>query len=108
MFKEGRPLWGLKIRANEGRGQTCLDYAKCSRIWRNSKKHCVFFYGGLNNDGRRSRPLWGGKIIFQMILQGIRQGRAYSARPARHGGESKDSKAEAYKNEDYNHKRSEP
>ena len=34
MFKEGRPLWGLKIRANEGRGQTCLDYAKCSRIWR--------------------------------------------------------------------------
>jgi len=39
MFKEARPLWGLKIRANESRGQTCLDYAKCSRIWRNSINH---------------------------------------------------------------------
>ena len=58
--------------------------------------------------GGVAAPFGGGKIIFQMILQGIRQGRAYSARPARHGGESKDSKAEAYKNEDYNHKRSEP
>ena len=41
------PLWGLKIRANEGRGQTCLDYAKCSRIWRNSKKTLRVFLRGI-------------------------------------------------------------
>ena len=40
------PLWGLKIRANEGRGQTCLDYAKCSRIWRNSKNHHSMIFSG--------------------------------------------------------------
>ena len=50
------PLWGLKIRANEGRGQTCLDYAKCSRIWRNSKKHKVFFAGDKTMTGGRSPP----------------------------------------------------
>jgi len=65
MFKEGRPLWGLKFRANEGRGQTCLDYAKCSRIWRNSKKHCVFFYGGLNNEGRAKHAPSGGRKFVQ-------------------------------------------
>ena len=60
MFRVVRPLWGLKIRANEGRGQTCLDYAKCSRIWRNSKKTLRVFYGGLNNDGRAAHA----RIIF--------------------------------------------
>jgi len=40
-----RPLWGQKIRANESRGQTCLDYAKCSRIWRNSENSPAIFTG---------------------------------------------------------------
>ena len=45
MFKESSPLWGQKIRANESRGQTCLDYAKCSRIWRNSENRVAIFTG---------------------------------------------------------------
>ena len=74
MFKEVRPLWGQKIRANESRGQTCLDYAKCSRIWRNSENCLAIFTGGLDKDGRAQHaPFGGGKIIFQMILRGIRQ-----------------------------------
>ena len=40
------PLWGQKIRANESRGQTCLDYAECSRIWKNSKNHQKMIFSG--------------------------------------------------------------
>ena len=53
MFKEGRPPLGAV------------------------KKHCVFFYGGLNNDGRRSRPLWG-----QFFICKIKNGGLDNAEPA--------------------------
>ncbi len=56
-----RTLWGQKIRANESRGQTCLDYAKCSRIWRNSINHHSMIFSGdktmISGAKLRSPPL---------------------------------------------------
>ena len=35
---EAQPILGeANFRTNEGRGQTCLDYAKCSRKWAKPK-----------------------------------------------------------------------